>query len=498
MFKQLQYNDDFSKIVNSENIPKYISRTEDIPIETIKNIVEEAQKVVILPYKPGIFFCPGCCKKLDNNNYCKSCFRDYSNTCKKNNSKYFLYRDFNNLKNFGEFKYNYYKFEVINNEVLLYRIVYSSTYNIFNKEEYTIDLESVYWIRDNSVIELISNKTFLYKDILNIISNEYFDSNEEIVSSFSFCDINFLEVDSLDLLKNNVLYKYSYIWLLKEYFKNNNFLIHSLIVYPIYVKQFEYLVKMKLYNLACINPRSIEYKGNFVDTFKIQKKYYSFMKKIDITPNMLEILRIIKTPDAKILKEYEYDSKIIISISQKININKALDYVKKNNIDIFEYGEYLNTLKKLKINLHNQKCIYPKDFTKELHKVEFELNMLNNPDIKNRLKAQSSVFEINKYVDDKYIIFPAPSIESIYDEGYNQHNCLRRYIDMYANNECQIYFMRYKDNPNKSFVTIEVKNNEIEQAKCKYNDEPNDEIWKVLRKWEQSLIPVSVESQNMI
>ena len=30
------------------------------------------------------------------------------------------------------------------------------------------------------------------------------------------------------------------------------------------------------------------------------------------------------------------------------------------------------------------------------------------------------------------------------------------------------------------------------------NDEPNDEIWTVLRKWEQSLIPVSVESKNMI
>ena len=279
MYKQLQYNDDFSKIVSIEKIPKYISRIEDMPIETIKMIVEESQKVVILPYKPGVFYCPGCCKKLDNNYYCKSCFRDYSSTCKKSNSKYFLYRSFNNLNNFGEFKYNYYKFDIIDNEVLLYRMVYNSKYNIFNKEEYTIDLESVYWIRDNSVIELISNKTFLYKDILNIISNEYFDDNEEILSFFSFCDINFLDVDSLDLLKNNFLYRYSYIWLLKEYFTNNNFLIHSLIVYPVYVKQFEYLVKMKLYNLACINPNSIEYKGNFVDTFKIQKKYYSFMKK---------------------------------------------------------------------------------------------------------------------------------------------------------------------------------------------------------------------------
>ena len=62
---QLQYNNDFLKIIDSEEKPKYISKNEDIPIETIKKIVEEARKVVICCCDDANFYCTGCCKKLD-------------------------------------------------------------------------------------------------------------------------------------------------------------------------------------------------------------------------------------------------------------------------------------------------------------------------------------------------------------------------------------------------------------------------------------------------
>ena len=50
--------------------------------------------------------------------------------------------------------------------------------------------------------------------------------------------------------------------------------------------------------------------------------------------------------------------------------------------------------------------------------------------------------------------------------------------------------------PNKSFVTIEVKNNKIVQARAKFNEEPQDEIMKILRKWETTLL--SVENEEII
>ena len=61
---------------------------------------------------------------------------------------------------------------------------------------------------------------------------------------------------------------------------------------------------------------------------------------------------------------------------------------------------------------------------------------------------------------------------------------------MVSNNECQIYFMRYKDSINKSFVTIEVRNNKVVQAKTKFNNDVPHEIMNIINKWEKTLIPI--------
>ena len=79
------------------------------------------------------------------------------------------------------------------------------------------------------------------------------------------------------------------------------------------------------------------------------------------------------------------------------------------------------------------------------------------------------------------------------DEGSQQHNCLRTYISSYSDNLCQIYFMRLKKEKTKSFVTIEVRNNRIVQARAKFNDEPSKEITNILKKWEKTLLPIENE-----
>ena len=50
--------------------------------------------------------------------------------------------------------------------------------------------------------------------------------------------------------------------------------------------------------------------------------------------------------------------------------------------------------------------------------------------------------------------------------------------------------MRYKSNINKSFVTIEVRNGKVVQARTKFNEEPSIEIMNIIKKWERTLIMV--------
>ena len=108
----------------------------------------------------------------------------------------------------------------------------------------------------------------------------------------------------------------------------------------------------------------------------------------------------------------------------------------------------------------------------------------------NCIKNLSNILFLNKYEDDKYIIFAADSINSIVDESSQQSNCVRTYCGMVSNNSCQVYFMRYKNDITKSFITIEVRNNKVVQAKTRFNEEPPIEAMNIIRKWEQTLIPI--------
>ena len=51
--------------------------------------------------------------------------------------------------------------------------------------------------------------------------------------------------------------------------------------------------------------------------------------------------------------------------------------------------------------------------------------------------------------------------------------------------------MRKKSELEKSLVTIEVYKNRIIQARIKYNELPSQELMDILKKWEQTLIPIT-------
>ena len=70
-------------------------------------------------------------------------------------------------------------------------------------------------------------------------------------------------------------------------------------------------------------------------------------------------------------------------------------------------------------------------------------------------------------------------------------NCVRNYCLDVSNNECQIYFMRYKDNLSKSLITIEVRDGKIVQARAKYNELPGEDEMKILKKWERDIISIT-------
>ena len=96
---------------------------------------------------------------------------------------------------------------------------------------------------------------------------------------------------------------------------------------------------------------------------------------------------------------------------------------------------------------------------------------------------------LNKIFESKkYIIFPAQSVEELIDESSQQNNCVKTYVERYANGDCDIYFMRLSSEKDKSLVTVEVRNNKVVQKRIKNNAQTTKEQDKFLQKWEDTIL----------
>lgn len=93
----------------------------------------------------------------------------------------------------------------------------------------------------------------------------------------------------------------------------------------------------------------------------------------------------------------------------------------------------------------------------------------------------------NEYKDDKYLIRVPRNKEDMLDEASQQANCLASYVKAYSNDETDIYFMRSVEDPDKSLVTVEVRDGRIRQAYRACNRTPSKEEIEWLDEWAAKL-----------
>ena len=70
-------------------------------------------------------------------------------------------------------------------------------------------------------------------------------------------------------------------------------------------------------------------------------------------------------------------------------------------------------------------------------------------------------------------------------------NCVRTYGEQIASGECEIFFMREKNNVSKSLVTIEVRDNRVVQARSRFNEDITSEQRKIVNKFESKLVKIT-------
>ena len=175
-----------------------------------------------------------------------------------------------------------------------------------------------------------------------------------------------------------------------------------------------------------------------------------------------------------LIKEYGYTAKALMNYIDYLKTYEAIEDVEFALREIYDYASMMK-------QLSNKFDKYPRHFL-TTHKIACR----NYNRLKQEFKENEFKSRINKDMEhtfDKYVFIYPDCTQDIKDEATQMSNCVASYIQRVIDGECHILFLRYKDSPNKSLVTIEVKNNKIVQALQKYNNPLTDEQKDIVEKW---------------
>ena len=80
------------------------------------------------------------------------------------------------------------------------------------------------------------------------------------------------------------------------------------------------------------------------------------------------------------------------------------------------------------------------------------------------------------YEDSQFIVIMPHGTSDLKKEGKSLNHCVVSYKEYVAEKSTQIFFIRKKTDPHKSFYTLEIKNHEIAQCHGKNNVDMTEEI----------------------
>lgn len=395
--------------MNTKDNNIYWHTESDIP----NNIIEYIKQQPILRVyekETNKYYCTNCLKEMENENECKYCNLKYRALDFQRDTISVGHNTISNHSNSTFFFYNYYVFNVIEKNVVLYNIKAEFRYinllslfsnksslpnetNIIPEREWRFSIAKTYLIQQTGITDIgEKNKFYDFKELDKYIVaydklcsgtalyEEEFESlrlnlnvtnmNKEELDFFFSDTHSFLYTENLSDLKSTI-YKDTHIWRMKDYIEPKRLSIAQFTLFPLYYQEFAFATKYQLYNLALNYPFSLKIKKGdcFEQIFGIEEKYLPFMIENDCDRSLLLALQKNPTDDIAMIdflvNDEEYDSlRFINEYNLDLTIERIKDYFDKNNIDynlLYLYIEYLSFARLLGMDLKSEEVLFPTD-----------------------------------------------------------------------------------------------------------------------------------------
>ena len=238
-----------------------------------------------------------------------------------------------------------------------------------------------------------------------------------------------------------------------------------------------------------IDSKNISFSGNFSYVADLAYKHFPNIEEFKLF--FISVYKIYCRLSKDILDKLSKDQ-------IKFICEEYLSIIKSNDIDYFyEYMDYIEMRAQLityskqykkmfpfyihKKDIHTQHikiCKTYKDNLDEIEKLKYK--KLNNNYINNFYSKVKSL----EYSNNLYSIIACKDLFELNTEGSNLHHCVASYKDKVANGDEMILFLRENKDLDKSYYTINIKDNRIIQILGfgnKYID--SLEVHKFIEEW---------------
>ncbi len=168
------------------------------------------------------------------------------------------------------------------------------------------------------------------------------------------------------------------------------------------------------------------------------------------------------------------------------NIDKAVHYVFSQKRDLIFYRDYLTIAKDIGYDMKNNNVLYPKDLLKAHD--DAVMNYTKNKDKIINEKFNKRYMKLKKFEFHKnhFVIFPVMDPIELVIESQVLKHCVRTYVDGVADGKTNIFFVRKDENIRKPFVTVEMNEGVVIQARGYRNNIENpleENVKNFINEW---------------
>lgn len=230
--------------------------------------------------------------------------------------------------------------------------------------------------------------------------------------------------------------------------------------------------------------KSIDEKNFYLELYKFHnvKDFYETVsnKDVQLTQTYIEYKMHYPTNSNYLLNtmksEHNHDLKALMRYIIKIHKEEKLSVYETIN----SYVDYLNMCSQM--NLKPKK--YPNNLMLVHDVMAKDFKIVQ--DEKSRELFNKTYKELNDdytHIDMNHIYLQPLTIQALVEEGNQLHHCIASYGKKVIENESLIYFMRKSYEPDVPYITVEIVNKTVVEARGSFNRIPNRKELNYIKSW---------------